>query len=292
MRQSSRWTSAVCEARMPCFLTLAPCSQPLVPGGMTKAAWPREPSSRSTEAITTWTSAMPPLVAQAFWPLRTHSSLASSYLAVVRIAGDVGAGVGLGGAEGGDLDVVGGAEALRHPLDQLLGRAGAEDAGDRQGGAEDRHADPGVAPEELLVDDREGEAGGVGPELGDALEAVEADLGGLLDDRPGELLLLVPLVRGGADDVSRRSRGPSRGCPSGPGRAPSRRGSRQTSMPSSVSDLALTSCGRRRSARLAVVLVRSWPWSLVSSGSTRSGGARNIGRSRSAGSRASGRPRS
>ncbi len=27
---------------------------------------------------------MPPLVAQAFWPLSTHSSLASSYLARVR----------------------------------------------------------------------------------------------------------------------------------------------------------------------------------------------------------------
>ena len=51
MRQSSRKTSAVCEARRPCFLTLVPCSRPLVPGGMTNAAWPREPSSRSTEAI-------------------------------------------------------------------------------------------------------------------------------------------------------------------------------------------------------------------------------------------------
>ncbi len=69
---------------MPCFITFAPCSSPLVPGGMTKAAWPREPSSRSTLAITTWTSAMPPLVAHAFCPLITHSSLASSYLAVVR----------------------------------------------------------------------------------------------------------------------------------------------------------------------------------------------------------------
>ena len=29
---------------------------------------------------------MPPLVAQAFWPLSTHSSEASSYLALVRIA--------------------------------------------------------------------------------------------------------------------------------------------------------------------------------------------------------------
>jgi hypothetical protein len=31
-------------------------------------------------------SAMPPLVAQAFWPFRTHSSVFSSYVARVRIA--------------------------------------------------------------------------------------------------------------------------------------------------------------------------------------------------------------
>ena len=84
MRQSSRMTSAVCDARRPCFLTFAPIDRPGVSGGMTNAAWPREPSSRSTDATTTWTSAMPPLVAHAFWPLRTHSSLASSYLASVR----------------------------------------------------------------------------------------------------------------------------------------------------------------------------------------------------------------
>ena len=48
------------------------------------AAWPRAPSSRSTDATITCTLAMPPLVAQAFWPFRTHSSLASSYFAVVR----------------------------------------------------------------------------------------------------------------------------------------------------------------------------------------------------------------
>ena len=35
-------------------------------------------------------------------------------------------------------------------------------------GAHDRHADAGVAPEQLLVDDRQREAGRVGPELGDA----------------------------------------------------------------------------------------------------------------------------
>ena len=43
-----------------------------------KLACPRDPSSGSTEATTTWMSAMPPLVIQVFVPLRTHSSLASS----------------------------------------------------------------------------------------------------------------------------------------------------------------------------------------------------------------------
>ncbi len=37
--------------------------------------------------------------------------------------------------------------------------------------------------------------------LGEEVERVEADLGRLLDDRPRELLALVPLVGGGADDV-------------------------------------------------------------------------------------------
>ena len=49
-----------------------------VPGGITNAAWPREPKSRSTDATITCTAAIPPLVAHAFWPLSTHSSLASS----------------------------------------------------------------------------------------------------------------------------------------------------------------------------------------------------------------------
>ena len=45
---------------------------------MMKPAWPRAPSSGSTDAMITWTLAMPPLVAHAFWPLSTHSSFASS----------------------------------------------------------------------------------------------------------------------------------------------------------------------------------------------------------------------
>ena len=83
-RQSSRNTSAVCEARRPCFLTFVPCEMPGVSIGITNAAWPREPSSGSTVAMTTWTSAMPPLVAHAFWPLMTQVSVASSYFARVR----------------------------------------------------------------------------------------------------------------------------------------------------------------------------------------------------------------
>ncbi len=122
--------------------------------------------------------------------------------------GDVGAGVGLGGAERGDLDVVLGAEALRDPLAHLLGSALAEDRGHGERGAEDRHADTGVAPEDLLVDDRHRETAFVGEELSDALEAVEADLGGLLDYRPRELFLLVPFVGGRPHHVLGEAVGP------------------------------------------------------------------------------------
>ena len=65
---------------------LLPWLSPLVPGGTTKLACPRVRRSGSTTAVTTCTSAIPPLVAQVLVPLRTHSSLASSYVARVRIA--------------------------------------------------------------------------------------------------------------------------------------------------------------------------------------------------------------
>ena len=201
MRQSSRWTSAVCEARRPCFFTFAPCSQPGVPGGITKAAWPREPSSRSTEAITTWTLAMPPLVAHAFWPFRTHSSLASSYLAVVRTAET---SEPASGSEAQNAATCGSSSVPKHcgihspicsgvPWPKIAATASVVPMIDMPM--------PGVAPEELLVHDRQLKAGGVGEELRDALESVEADLRGLLDHRPGRLLALVPFVGGGADDV-------------------------------------------------------------------------------------------
>ena len=67
--------------------TFAPCEMPCASLiGTMKAAWPREPSSRSTVATTTWMSAMPPFVAQAFWPFRTHSPAAASNRALVRSA--------------------------------------------------------------------------------------------------------------------------------------------------------------------------------------------------------------
>ena len=71
---------------MPCLANFWPWLSPLVPGGTTKLAWPRVRSSGSTTAVTTWTSAMPPFVAQVLVPLSTHSSFASSYVARVRIA--------------------------------------------------------------------------------------------------------------------------------------------------------------------------------------------------------------
>jgi len=114
---------------------------------------------------------------------------------------NVGAGVGLRHAEGADLGVIGGAVALRHPLRELVGRARGVDAGHRESSAHDRHADAAVAPEELLVDERQSKTRRIGPELANRLETVEADLGRFLDDRPGRLLALVPLGRGGAHDL-------------------------------------------------------------------------------------------
>ncbi len=115
--------------------------------------------------------------------------------------GHVGAGVGLGGAEGGDLHVVGVAVHLRDPgADLLLGAVG-EDADGRQARTDDRQADARVAPEQLLHDHGDAEPGGVEELLGVEVQGVDADLRGLLDDGPGRFLTLVPLGGGGADHV-------------------------------------------------------------------------------------------
>jgi hypothetical protein len=114
---------------------------------------------------------------------------------------DVGAGVGLAHREGGECGLLGSAEALRDPLEELLGSAIAHDAGDSEGRAHDRHADTGVAPEELFVDQRHRETRLVVEGVGEEVHRVEADGGRLLDDRPRGVFLLVPLLAGGAHDV-------------------------------------------------------------------------------------------
>ena len=151
---------------MPCFFTFAPCSMPFGAGRDDErcvAARAELAVDRGDHDVDVGDAAVGrPRLLAVDDPL---------VLGLVVLGGradrrDVGAGVGLGGAERGDLGVVGGAEALRDPLRHLLGRALAEDRGDRERGAHDRHPDPGVAPEELLVDDRQLQAGLVEPELG------------------------------------------------------------------------------------------------------------------------------
>ncbi|CAM5713488.1 hypothetical protein SAFG77S_02900 [Streptomyces afghaniensis] len=119
--------------------------------------------------------------------------------------GDVRAGVGLGGAEGGDLDVVGIAVHLRDPGADLLLSAVGEDADGGETGADDGQGYARVAPEQLLHRHGDAEAGGVEVLLGVEVQGVDADLGGLLDDRPGSLLTLVPFGGRGADHIGREA---------------------------------------------------------------------------------------
>ena len=200
-RTWSRTTSAVCEARMPCLANFWPWLSPLVPGGTTKLAWPRARSSGSTTAVTTWMSAMPPLVAQVLVPLMTHSSLASSYVARVRIAPTSLPASGSEEQNDASLEVTGRAEHLRRPLADLLRSAVAGDRGRRERCPDDGQADARVAPEQLLHRDRQPEPGLVEALRGEEVEGVETDLGGLLEHRPRELLALVPLCGGRTDDV-------------------------------------------------------------------------------------------
>ena len=122
--------------------------RPGVPLATTKEAWPRWPSSGSTVATTTVTSAMPPLVMKTLVPLSTHSSPSS--LAVVRRLLTSEPRLRLGHGVGAELDLVADAEALGHPLGDLLGGARGGDAGGGEAGALDGERDAGAAPVELL----------------------------------------------------------------------------------------------------------------------------------------------
>ena len=63
---------------MPIFLYFWPIDSPGVFGGTMKLAWPRGPSSGSTERRRHGRLAMPPLVIQDFVPFKVQVSLASS----------------------------------------------------------------------------------------------------------------------------------------------------------------------------------------------------------------------
>jgi hypothetical protein len=63
---------------MPCLRNFCPIDSPAVPGGTMKLACPREPRAGSTDATTTCTLAMPPLVTHVLTPFSTHSPAAAS----------------------------------------------------------------------------------------------------------------------------------------------------------------------------------------------------------------------
>src|SRR5258708_19725372 len=85
------------------------------------------------------------------------------------------------------------------PFARRLARAYTADRHCREAGADDRQRDARIAPEQLLPGDRDAEAAGLKPLLGEEIERVQADLRRLLQDRPRRLLALVPLRGGGPD---------------------------------------------------------------------------------------------
>ncbi len=201
-RQSSKNTSAVCEARRPCFETFVPSLIPLASlFGTTKAAWPLRAQLAVDRGDHHVMSAMPPLVAHAFWPLITHSLAASSNLAVVRTPEMSEPALGSEAQKAATLtsSEVPKQRGIHSPI--CSGVPWPKMAATAQRGAHDRHADAGVAPEQLLVDDRQRQAARVGEELRHPFEPVQPDLGGLFDDRPRRLLALVLLMAAGPHHV-------------------------------------------------------------------------------------------
>ena len=110
-----------------------------MPGGTTNAAWPREPRSGSTDGRDDVHVRDAAVGGVRLLPVE-HPLVGRLVVAGAGAhRGDVGTGLRLGRAERGDLRVGGVAEALRHPLEELLGRAVAEDGRDREAGAHDGH---------------------------------------------------------------------------------------------------------------------------------------------------------
>ena len=150
------------------------------------------------------TLAMPPLVAQVFVPLSTHSSGRLVVDGASADGADVDASVGLRGAERAELGVAGRAEHLRAPIADLLRefRCAANAAAASPVPMMDS-ADAGVAPEHLLERGRACPARSARPPAARRSRGSKADLRGLLDHRPRGFLALVPFGGGGPDDRGR-----------------------------------------------------------------------------------------
>ena len=140
---------------------------------------------------------MPPLPIHILWP-SSIQSLAVAFGRGPQIA-DVAAAFGLGDRQRRELEVTRGAEALRRPLQHLLGGGGLADRRQRQRRHHDRQTDSGATPEQLFHEHRQRKPGRVADEIAIEQRTVEAALGGLFEHRPGELLLLV-VVQGHRPD--------------------------------------------------------------------------------------------
>ena len=115
----------------------------------------------------------------------------------------VAAGIRLAHAERTELHIIGGAIALGRPLHHLLGRAGRGDTGGGEPRPEDRQANAGIAPEELLGRDRIRESARVECGVRSEVERVQAVLRRFLHDGPRELFAFVPLVGRRPDHIDR-----------------------------------------------------------------------------------------
>ena len=165
------------------------------------SAWPLWPSSGSTVALTTCTSAMPAVADPDLVPVE-HPVVAVAPRRRAQVA-HVRAALRLGDRQRRELQRARHAEALGRPAQQLRGRRGLRDRAQRQRRHHDAQPDPGAAPEQLLHEQRQREARRVADQVAVEERVVEALARGLLEDLPRELLLAVVVVGRGTDHVAR-----------------------------------------------------------------------------------------
>ena len=168
MRQSSRKTSAVCDARRPCFLTFVPISRPLrvrrddergLAAGAQLGVDGRDDHVDVGDAAVGGPCLLAvedPLVR---WPRRSGRGCAARRRRSRRRARR---------RRTRRPSAPRACRSTAAPTRRAARACPSEDAGDGERRAHDRHADAGVAPEQLLVDDRERQPGRVGPELREA----------------------------------------------------------------------------------------------------------------------------